>query len=175
MLVFREINFSIWWTAQQTIIMSRTENQYAGRVFASYETVTTLMMVGSILVSGLAADRFGIRAVAATGGIIIALSGALWFVLGARERKLRVPDRMIKSNFEVRSQEIKSGVKNMISSFCFRLPTLDSLTQTSALRSDDDSLLRAMGAAHLVSCNRGWSCGRRRLCDSSRGRAPEAC
>ncbi len=92
-LVFREINFSIWWTAQQTIIMSRTENQYAGRVFASYETVTTLMMVGSILVSGLAADRFGIRAVAATGGIIIALSGALWFVLGARERKLRVPDQ----------------------------------------------------------------------------------
>jgi len=83
-LILREINFSIWWTAQQTIIMSRTENNFAGRVFASYETVTTLMMVGSILASGVAADRYGIQSVAATGGIIIALSGALWFLLNRR-------------------------------------------------------------------------------------------
>jgi MFS family permease len=80
-LVAREINFAIWWTAQQTIIMSRTDDRYAGRVFASYETLTTLMMVGSILAAGAAADRFGIKPVAATGGAIIALSGILWFVL----------------------------------------------------------------------------------------------
>ena len=80
-LVAREINFAIWWTAQQTIIMSRTDDRYAGRVFASYETLTTLMMVGSILASGAAADRFGIKPVAATGGAVIALSGILWFVL----------------------------------------------------------------------------------------------
>ncbi|HEX6623854.1 MAG TPA: MFS transporter, partial [Pyrinomonadaceae bacterium] len=42
-LVAREMNFAIWWTAQQTILMRRTENAYAGRVFASYETLTTLM------------------------------------------------------------------------------------------------------------------------------------
>jgi MFS family permease len=80
-LILREMNFAIWWTAQQTIIMSRTDNRFAGRVFASYETLTTLMMVGSMLASGAAADRFGIKPVAASGGIVIALSGLLWFGL----------------------------------------------------------------------------------------------
>jgi hypothetical protein len=86
-LVLREMNFAIWWTAQQTILMSRTENAFAGRIFASYETLTTLMMVGSMLVSGFAADRYGITAVAASGGIVISLSGAAWFVLRFRERR----------------------------------------------------------------------------------------
>lgn len=80
-LVLREVNFAIWWTAQQTIIMRRTDNAYGGRVFASYETLTTLMMVGSMLVSGAAADVYGIRTMAAVAGIIIALSGLLWFWL----------------------------------------------------------------------------------------------
>lgn len=79
-LIAREINFAIWWTAQQTIIMSRTDDRYAGRVFASYETLTTLMMVGSMLASGAAADSFGIKLVAATGGSIVALSGLMWFI-----------------------------------------------------------------------------------------------
>ncbi len=83
-LVAREMNFAIWWTAQQTIVMRRTENVFAGRVFASYETLTTLMMVGSMYTAGAAADAYGIRVVAATGGAIIALSGALWFVLRRR-------------------------------------------------------------------------------------------
>lgn len=86
-LILREINFAIWWTAQQTILMSRTENRYAGRVFASYETLTTLMMVGSMLVSGFAADRYGIKPVAACGGIVISLSGATWFILRSVERR----------------------------------------------------------------------------------------
>jgi MFS family permease len=84
-LVAREINFAIWWTAQQTIIMSRTADRYAGRVFASYETLTTLMMVGSMTASGLAADIYGIRPVAATGGVIISLSGLFWFALRRRD------------------------------------------------------------------------------------------
>lgn len=83
-LVAREINFAIWWTAQQTIIMSRTEDRYGGRVFASYETLTTLMMVGSMLAAGAAADTYGIKPVAAAGGIVIALSGLLWFALRGR-------------------------------------------------------------------------------------------
>jgi MFS family permease len=83
-LIAREMNFAIWWTAQQTIIMSRTDDRYAGRVFASYETLTTLMMVGSMLASGAAADSFGIKPVAASGGIVIALSGLLWFLLRRR-------------------------------------------------------------------------------------------
>lgn len=86
-LVLREINFAIWWTAQQTILMSRTDNRYAGRIFASYETLTTLMMVGSMLASGFAADRYGITPVAAAGGIVISLSGATWFVLRFRQRR----------------------------------------------------------------------------------------
>jgi hypothetical protein len=86
-LVLREINFAIWWTAQQTIMMSRTENVFAGRIFASYETLTTLMMVGSMLGAGFAADRYGIRPVAACGGIIISLSGTAWFILRFRERR----------------------------------------------------------------------------------------
>jgi MFS family permease len=83
-LIAREINFAIWWTAQQTLIMTRTEDRFAGRVFASYETLTTLMMVGAMLTAGAAADRFGIRPVAATGGAVIALSGLMWFVLRRR-------------------------------------------------------------------------------------------
>ncbi|HUQ34339.1 MAG TPA: MFS transporter [Pyrinomonadaceae bacterium] len=86
-LVAREINFAIWWTAQQTIIMSRTDNRYAGRVFASYETLTTLMMVAAMLTAGATADRFGIKLVAATGGIVVALSGIMWFALN-RNRKI---------------------------------------------------------------------------------------
>ncbi|HEX8141516.1 MAG TPA: MFS transporter [Pyrinomonadaceae bacterium] len=83
-LVAREINFAIWWTAQQTIIMTRTDDRYGGRVFASYETLTTLMMVGSMLAAGAAADTYGITPVAAAGGTVIALSGLLWFRLRRR-------------------------------------------------------------------------------------------
>jgi MFS family permease len=86
-LVAREMNFAIWWTAQQTLVMKRTNNAFAGRVFASYETLTTLMMVGSMLVSGAAADRVGIRAVAAGGGSVVILSGLLWFILRHRAVK----------------------------------------------------------------------------------------
>jgi MFS family permease len=85
-LVAREMNFAIWWTAQQTIMMKRTEDAFAGRVFASYETLTTLTMVGSILVCGAAADRVGIRVVAAGGGSVVILSGLLWFFLRRRAR-----------------------------------------------------------------------------------------
>lgn len=84
LLVAREMNFAIWWTAQQTLLMRRTEDAFAGRVFASYETLTTLMMVGSMLVSGAAADRLGMRVVAAGGGTVIMLSGLLWFALRRR-------------------------------------------------------------------------------------------
>ncbi len=87
-LVAREMNFAIWWTAQQTIVMQRTNDAYAGRVFASYETLTTLMMVSSMLVSGAAADRVGIRPVGVCAGLIVIMSGLLWFLL--RRRRLRV-------------------------------------------------------------------------------------
>jgi MFS family permease len=83
-LVAREVNFAIWWTAQQTLLMRRTEDAFAGRVFASYETLTTLMMVGSMLASGAAADRVGIRPVAACAGGVVVLSGLSWFVLRRR-------------------------------------------------------------------------------------------
>ncbi|HZT60694.1 MAG TPA: MFS transporter [Pyrinomonadaceae bacterium] len=88
-LVAREMNFAIWWTAQQTLLMKRTEDAFAGRVFASYETLTTLTMVGSILVCGEVADRVGIRPVAAGGGSVVILSGLLWFVLRRRGREKR--------------------------------------------------------------------------------------
>jgi hypothetical protein len=84
LLVAREMNYAIWWTSQQTLLMRRTHDAFAGRVFASYETLTTLTMVGSILVSGAAADRVGIRAVAAGGGGVVILSGLLWFALRRR-------------------------------------------------------------------------------------------
>ncbi len=84
-LIAREMNFAIWWTAQQTLIMRRTDDRFAGRVFASYETLTTLMMVSSIYAAGAAADAYGIRWVAAAGGAVIASSGALWFLLRRRE------------------------------------------------------------------------------------------
>jgi MFS family permease len=86
-LVVREMNFAIWWTAQQTLIMSRTDNRYAGRVFASYETLTTLMMVGSMMVAGATSDRYGIKPVAAAGGVVVAFSGLLWFVLSNKRNR----------------------------------------------------------------------------------------
>lgn len=79
-LVAREMNFAIWWTSQQTLVMSHTDNQFAGRVFATFETVTTLTMVGSMMAAGVAADRFGISPVAALGGLLIISAGAIWFV-----------------------------------------------------------------------------------------------
>ncbi|HYG09568.1 MAG TPA: MFS transporter [Pyrinomonadaceae bacterium] len=86
-LIAREMNFAIWWTAQQTLVMRHTDNAYAGRVFASYETLTTLMMVSSMYAAGAGADAFGIRPVAAAGGFMIAFSGLLWFLLRRRHRK----------------------------------------------------------------------------------------
>jgi MFS family permease len=88
-LIAREMNFAIWWTAQQTLVMRRTDDRFAGRVFASFETLTTLMMVGSILISGEVADRLGIRPVAAGGGSVVILSGLLWFILRRRDEKRR--------------------------------------------------------------------------------------
>jgi len=89
-LIAREMNFAIWWTAQQTLVMRRTDNAYAGRVFASYETLTTLMMVSSMYAAGAGADAFGIRPVAAAGGFVIAFSGLLWFLL-RRKHGQRAP------------------------------------------------------------------------------------
>jgi MFS family permease len=86
-LIAREMNFAIWWTAQQTLIMRRTADRFAGRIFASFETLTTLMMVGSMLVAGAAADRAGIRIVTGLAGAVIALSGLLWFILRRRARE----------------------------------------------------------------------------------------
>lgn len=83
-LVGRELNFAIWWTAQQTIMMKRTADAYAGRVFASFETLTTLSMVGAIFAAGAAADSAGIRPVALGGGAVVILSGLMWFVLRRR-------------------------------------------------------------------------------------------
>lgn len=88
-LIAREMNFAIWWTAQQTLVMRRTDDRFAGRVFASFETLTTLTMVGSILISGEVADRLGIRPVAAGGGTVVILSGLLWFILRRRDEKRR--------------------------------------------------------------------------------------
>jgi MFS family permease len=85
-LVLREINFVIWWTAQQTMMMSNTEDRFAGRVFASFETLTTLTMIGAMLVAGAAVDTIGIKAVALCGGFIIAFSGLSWFVLSREEK-----------------------------------------------------------------------------------------
>jgi MFS family permease len=87
-LVAREINFAIWWTAQQTIVMRRTADRFAGRVFASFETLTTLAMLGSMFASGAAADRVGIRPVAGVAGAVIALSGLLWFFLRRRAEEV---------------------------------------------------------------------------------------
>jgi MFS family permease len=88
-LIAREMNFAIWWTAQQTLVMRRTDDRFAGRVFASFETLTTLMMVSSILVSGEVADRLGIRPVAAGGGSVVILSGLLWFILRRRNERAK--------------------------------------------------------------------------------------
>jgi MFS family permease len=106
-LVAREMNFAIWWTAQQTLLMRRTEDAFAGRVFASYETLTTLTMVGSILVCGEVADRVGIRPVAAAGGSVIILSGLLWFVLRRRGAEAKGLINMDRQDAQDEKTELK--------------------------------------------------------------------
>ena len=112
-LVAREMNFAIWWTAQQTILMRRAEDAYAGRVFASYETLTTLMMVGSMLASGAAADRSASAPLRSRGGLVITCSGLLWFLLqphrksgrAARGEQLTWIDRMNRiRRYEISAQ-----------------------------------------------------------------------
>jgi hypothetical protein len=88
-LVAREVNFAIWWTAQQTLLMTATDDRFSGRVFASFETVTTLAMVASMLMAGAAADSLGIRPVAAAGGAVIVFAGTLWFILNSRQSRRR--------------------------------------------------------------------------------------
>ena len=73
-LVAREINFAIWWTAQQDHPDKRTEEPSPGRI-ASYETLTTLMMVGSILASGAGRRPRRHPPVAAVGGSVVILAG----------------------------------------------------------------------------------------------------
>ncbi|HVG39066.1 MAG TPA: hypothetical protein VM870_07260, partial [Pyrinomonadaceae bacterium] len=68
-----------------TIIMTTSEDRFRGRVFASYETALTLTLVVSILLSGISADRYGLRLVTACGGLVIVLSGLLWFMLSRWE------------------------------------------------------------------------------------------
>jgi predicted MFS family arabinose efflux permease len=83
-LIVRDVNYAMWWTSQQTLLMGRTKDQFAGRVFASFETVVTLAMVASMITSGLAADRFGISRVPAVGGLLIILSGVVWVIFSRR-------------------------------------------------------------------------------------------
>lgn len=87
MLIVREINYAVWWSAQATIIMQRTDDRFSGRVFASYETLTTLTMLGSMFAAGAAADAYDIRPVAFIAGLIVAASGALWFLLRRRKNE----------------------------------------------------------------------------------------
>jgi MFS family permease len=86
-LAFRELNFALWWTAQQTILMNSSEERFRGRVFASYETLTTFCLILSMLVAGKACDLYGYNFVACAGGLVIIVSGLLWFLLRLMERK----------------------------------------------------------------------------------------
>lgn len=107
-LILREMCFAVWWTAQQTIIMRRTKSIYAGRVFASFETLTTLAMVSSMLISGAAADLYGMRPIALLGGLTVALSGALWFILRTGGRN---PDPISASSTTSRVCEESSTLR----------------------------------------------------------------
>lgn len=84
MLIVREINYAVWWSAQATLIMQRTDDRFSGRVFAAHETLTMLTMLGSMFAAGAAADAYGIRPIAFVAGLIVAASGAMWFL---RRRK----------------------------------------------------------------------------------------
>lgn len=90
MLIVREINYAVWWSAQATLIMQRTDDRFSGRVFAAHETLTMLTMLGSMFAAGAAADAYGIRPIAFVAGLIVAASGAVWFL---RRRKRENEER----------------------------------------------------------------------------------
>lgn len=77
-----------------TSVLQRTiPDRMRGRVFASYDVVWQTARLASIGLGGLAAERFGVRAVYWAGGVLLVAAGVLGLAAGGR-----IPDEPITSH-----------------------------------------------------------------------------
>jgi len=80
LLMCRDIGFAVWRSAQQTELMRETEDAMRGRVFATYETISALLMMSTMVLAGPAIDRIGYGIVTTVAGSLIVITGILWFL-----------------------------------------------------------------------------------------------
>jgi hypothetical protein len=59
--------------------MRETEDAMRGRVFATYETISALLMMTTMVLAGPAIDRIGYGIVTTMAGSLIVITGILWF------------------------------------------------------------------------------------------------
>ena len=79
LLMCRDIGFAVWRSAQQTELMRETEDAMRGRVFATYETISALLMMSTMVLAGPAIDKVGYAQVTTVAGTLIVVTGVLWF------------------------------------------------------------------------------------------------
>ena len=79
-LLLRELGFSIWRTAQQTELMKETVDSMRGRVFATHETISALLMMTTMVMSGPAIDYAGHQFVTTIAGLIVTVAGIIWII-----------------------------------------------------------------------------------------------
>jgi predicted MFS family arabinose efflux permease len=79
LLMCRDIGFAIWRSAQQTELMRETEDAMRGRVFATYETISALLMMITMVLAGPTIERIGPGIVTTIAGGLILGTGVLWY------------------------------------------------------------------------------------------------
>ena len=79
LLMCRDIGFAIWRSAQQTELMRETDDAMRGRVFATYETISALLMMSTMVLAPPAINRIGYPMVTTVAGTLIIATGVLWF------------------------------------------------------------------------------------------------
>ena len=81
LLVLAGIPLMAWIVSLQTILQQATEDQYRGRVFGSFGTVSALLMVFGTFIAGGLADLTGALVLMTVASLIYIFSGILGWVL----------------------------------------------------------------------------------------------
>ena len=81
LLVLAGIPLMAWIVSLQTILQQATEDEYRGRVFGSFGTISALLMVFGTFIAGGLADLTGALMLMTAASLIYILSGALGWVL----------------------------------------------------------------------------------------------
>lgn len=72
-----------WTTSQQTLIQTNVANQFLGRAYGVFGTITAVTLILGSLLAGALADRIGVPALLAGAALCYAVAG-LWALVGVR-------------------------------------------------------------------------------------------